>query len=327
MTSFNKLTRRDDLLLDRLVFFMRRKAGLHVYDVIPIKKNMYLLYTGNGVKVLKGYVHLPHLKAIHCALSAVIGEGFKQAVQYEHYPNGELVIFFGGMYWAVMPYLSSVSRFSYETFARREQVISLLKAFHQCGEAALPNAECLLPRMNLTERWETRLRQFQKNHEELSRHISENIQWKIVVWAEISLDLFKRFWQPSHSRLCILHGDVASHNVIQSYDGSLWLIDFDLLSVGIKEYEYMQLMHRFLRYTKWSLSALEQHAFIQELLNAKWLMCLLLFPSDILREWNKMCSRPSHQRANGQLKTLIDATIEEVYYRQSLVGEIIGRLD
>ncbi len=327
MTLFNNLARRDDISLNRLVFFMRRKAGLYVYDAVPIKQNMYSLYTENGVKIIKGYVHLSHLEAIHHALNAVVKEGFTQAVQYEHYPNGKLAVFFNGMYWALIPYLPTVSRFCYETFNQREQTISLLRAFHQCGEAALPNVERFLPRMNLTERWETRLRQFKKNHEELSLYISESIQSAIAEWAETSLDLFERLWQPSYSRLCILHGDVASHNVIHSRGGALWLIDFDLLSVGLKEYEYMQLMHRFLRYTKWSLSALEQHTFIRELMHTKWLMCLLLFPSDILREWNKICSWPSHQRMTGRLSVLIDATMQEVHYRQSLVEEIMNRLD
>lgn len=327
MTSFNDLTRRDDLLLNRLVFFMKRKAGLHVYDVTPIKTNMYLLYTENGVKIIKGYADLAHLQAIHHALNAVVGEGFKQAVQYEYYPNGELAVFFSGIHWAQMPYLPSISHFRYETFGQREQIITLLRTFHRCGEAALPYAERFLPRLNIRERWETRLKQFQKNHEEVSLYISDAIQSTIVTWAEASLDLCKQFWQPSSSRFCILHGDVASHNVIQSYGGSLWFIDFDLLSVGLKEYEYMQLMHRFLRYTKWSLSSLEQHPFIQELMNIKWLMCLLLFPSDILREWNKMCSRPSRLKATEHLRALVDATMKEVYYRQSLVGEIMNCLD
>lgn len=327
MTLFNHLTRRDDITLNRLVFFMRRNARLYAYDAALIKKNMYLLYTENGVKIIKGYVHLSHLEAIHHTLNAVVKEGFTQAVQYEHYPNGKLAVFFDGMYWALMPYLPSVSRFCYETFDQREQTISLLRTFHQCGEAAFPNAERFLPQMNLTERWGTRVRQFQKNQEELSLYMSENIQSTIVEWGETSLALFERLWQPSHSRLCILHGDVASHNVIQSCGGSLWLIDFDLLSVGLKEYEYIQLMHRFLRYTKWSLSALEQHTFIRELMNTKWLVCLLLFPSDILREWNKMCFQPSHQRQTGRLSVLIDTTMQEVYYRRSLLKEVMNRLD
>ncbi|WP_377913105.1 phosphotransferase [Bacillus songklensis] len=325
MIPFNYKGRRDDFL-SRLVLFIEHRSRLGIYGVQPIKSHVCILYTEKGIKIIKGHENAAHLHTVYHVLNRLKECGFRQAVNYEHYPQGELALPFGNKYWTLTPYVPSVSVFSYRTFEQREQVLMLLRMFHQCGETALPTIKSPLPKLCLPTKWKERLRDFQKNHSRISLYLSKNLFTILTMWAEKSLSWSKQFFKAPATAFSILHGDVASHNVIPSRDGRLWLIDFDLLCTGPKEYEYIQLMQRFLSYTQWSFSSLFQHPLIKEGATAKWVISLLLFPADLLREWNQLCINPVSSTSRQQLNHLVQKTKMEIYFRQRLVSEATNYL-
>jgi serine/threonine protein kinase len=326
MTSFNNGMGRDDIFFNRLVFFMMKKTGLPIYAGFRMKKNMYMLHTKIGTKIIKGYENLPRLQSIHQALGMVVEAGFIQAVRYECYPNGELAVYWGGRYWAMMPYVPS-SPVRYDRFREREEVLALIKRFHQCGDRVSAYVSDLLPRFHLTDHWRQRLNRFEQNREMLLLYLSEEDYRLILEWGNMSLRLFKECRQHSSSCLSILHGDLASHNIIRTQGGLLKLIDFDLMARGMKEYEYVQILQRFLHYTKWSFSSLNAHSFIRNLLEKSRVNGLLLFPSHVMREWNQLCAPPLSAISPKRLQRLVHQTKEEMYYRRLFAREIMNSLN
>jgi hypothetical protein len=324
MIPFNHGIRRDDFL-SRLVLFIEHRSRLGIYGAQPIKSNVYVLYTEKGIKIIKGHESAARLHAVYHALNCLKECDFRQAVNYEPYPNGELALPFWNKYWALTPYIPSQSIFSYRTFEQREKVLTLLGGFHQCGEAALPNIEHVLPELCLMTKWKERLKNFKKNYSHLSLYLSKDLFSILTMWAEKSLSWSTQFLKTPMLSSSILHGDAASHNVIPSRDGRLWLIDFDLLCIGPKEYEYIQLMQRFLSYTRWSFSPLLQHPLIKHTAD-KWMVSLLLFPADLLREWNQLCMKPISSASKQQLSRLVKKTKMEIYFRQNLDSEVMNYL-
>src|SRR5690606_29882704 len=79
-----------------------------------------------------------------------------------------------------------------------------------------------------------------------------------------------------------MHGDVAHHNFLRTDNQRVVLIDFDLVAIGPKEYDELQLSQRILCCNGWNFDALLQTiSTIQLLADQRWYLYGLIFPNDI----------------------------------------------
>ena len=115
-----------------------------------------------------------------------------------------------------------------------------------------------MPTFHLIEKWEERFTLFKRNLPLISLFLEKEIIAELFTWAEWSLsglrkekDILEK-WQK-----VILHGDVAHHNFMKTSKGELYLIDFDLISIGPEIADYLQYANRILPFLNWSLSELD----------------------------------------------------------------------
>jgi thiamine kinase-like enzyme len=141
-------------------------------------------------------------------------------------------------------------------------------------------------------------------------------------WADFSLkglELEHSFLN-NHDQV-ILHGDLAHHNFIRGIDSELYLIDFDLVSIGSPACDYLQYCNRILPSLEWSLHDLTEYEQIQPYLNNRGFLYALLFPTDIFREWNRLIKDRQYS-STFQVRQVLDLTVRQFFSRQSFVEQV-----
>lgn len=144
----------------------------------------------------------------------------------------------------------------------------------------------------------------------------------MLAWAEWSLAGMEKFQQFFKKEpYVILHGDVAHHNFLRDGNGTLRLIDFDLISIGPASYDYLQYANRILPYIDWSFDKLVQYPQIRRFLKEKAFLYALAYPADIFREWNRMIREKSYSD-NMKFKQVMDLTINQFYARKKFIEHL-----
>jgi len=119
----------------------------------------------------------------------------------------------------------------------------------------------------------------------------------------------------------ILHGDVAHHNFLRDTMGKLYLIDFDLISIGPNSLDFLQYANRILPFIDWSFARLQHFPYIDRFLQDEGFLFALAYPADIFREWNRMVKENSHHD-KAKLKQVMDLTIGQFNARKQFIDQL-----
>ncbi|MED4203204.1 phosphotransferase [Neobacillus mesonae] len=317
----------DDAYFDRLFSYFQSQFHEKVVDMTPLQRSVLLLKTEKNLYVMKGYQSNRRLKLQEAFTATLRKEGFSNTYAFLE-TTGKEQLYFEGTYFGCIEYISpNKSAFTYYEQKDRREGLDLLEKFHRTTASFEARYERLLSKADLTGKWKERLMIFSNNIPFLRYFMNEPFISEMVAWADWSLNgMEKNINYFEKEPYVILHGDVAHHNFLRDKKGKLYLIDFDLISIGPAALDYLQYANRILPYIDWSLNKLGSYKQFRSLLRDKAFLYALAYPADILREWNRLVREQSYSNQK-KLQQVMDLSIGQFYARKKFFHQIKGVLE
>ncbi|MFJ7727081.1 phosphotransferase [Neobacillus sp. NPDC097160] len=312
----------DDDYFNRLFSYFQSQFFEEIVELVPIRKSVFLLKTEKHTYIIKGYQTNSRLKLQEAFTATLKKEGFLKTYLFLA-PLVKEQLFFEGNYFGCIEYIPpNKTAFSFHSQKNRREGIELIEQFHKTTAAFETRYRTLLPKGHLMEKWTERLHIFSNNLPFLKYFMNEPFISEMTSWAEWSLigmekhrDFFRK------GPFVILHGDVAHHNFLRDRNGSLHLIDFDLISIGPPSFDYLQYANRILPYIDWSFEKLAGLKQIQKYLREEAFLYALAFPADIFREWNRLIREKSYTDP-VKLRQVMDLSISQFYTRKKFIDHL-----
>ncbi|EIT85322.1 hypothetical protein A374_11280 [Fictibacillus macauensis ZFHKF-1] len=270
------------------------EKGLDIKNYYFVKYNVCIIETKAGNFVLKGFSkerdYYEQLKLSRWYSK----QNHPMMAVYISYPSGSKVHHYDGMYWCMMPFYNGKELDLNDETDVREGLHTILK-FHEQSVISSEKYHSVLSTYSLLKKWNKRLNAFKKNvqqqsyPESLKPAFEEMLSWG--KWALHHLDKkeIDLLENAARKRGEVCHGDVAPHNFMRLDEQEIILIDYDLFSVVPHEYDVLQYVNRIMPYWQWSPYILRQckSHYLEQLMQKKWFLTALVFPTDLYREWNR----------------------------------------
>ncbi|MGG3469282.1 phosphotransferase [Neobacillus pocheonensis] len=312
----------DDDYFNRLLSYFRSQFMEKIIQMVPIRKSVLFLKTENNTYIMKGYHSNSRLRLQEAFTRTLYNEGFKKTYKFLA-PTVREQLFFEGTYFGCIEYIPpNRTSFSFHTEKNRQEGLELLEKFHETTSSFEARYRTLLPKGDMLGKWSERFNIFSSNLPFVKYFFNEPFISEMLSWAEWSLAGMKKdhfFFK--NEPFVILHGDVAHHNFLRDRNGTLLLIDFDLISIGPASYDYLQYANRILPYLEWSYDKLHQYEPIKNYLHEKAFLYALAYPADIFREWNRIIREKSYTD-HLKLKQVMDLTISQFYTRKKFIDRL-----
>ena len=302
----------------RLLSYLKQNVSLDVQKIKHIRKHVYLAQLKNGCQFI--------MKGFSARRSLLLQGAFTSSLKIHHFPFtysfylGLPSVYFDSKFYGYLEYIeSSDQTFFYNSRDNCSEGLALLQKYHHTSKQLVGSYKNLLPAYNLQNKWQERFLFFVKNKEILSLFIPSEIYSDLVSWAEWSLTGIEM--ETNLSPYVILHGDVAHHNFIRRKDGTLFLIDFDLISIGPEIADYLQYANRILPFLDWSLHDLATYKPFQSYFQQKLFLYALAFPTDIFREWNRLIKEGQYSDST-KVRSVLYLTINQFEKRREFVHDL-----
>ncbi|VEF47486.1 aminoglycoside phosphotransferase [Bacillus freudenreichii] len=313
----------------RLLLYVKRTTGINFHKISEIKKGVWIVFAKNERWVIKEFTNPDKLKQQILLTNLLWKHGFKNTYRF-HRIHDSGPCYFEKRCLGVLQYVepNNGKSFQFDTAKNRSEAIELLCHFHSVSAKCMFVLKDKLPTFNLLEKWEKRLETFKRNCQEIKESSIYPYLEKYIQVGELSLNVMKAhetyFFKKPH---CILHGDLAHHNFLRKNDGSLYLIDFDLISIGPKHIDILQYCNRILPSIGWSPERLfaEGDAIGQYGKDTPFLAALL-YPADIFREWNYFFSYDK-KKQKKHWKHLKEITFRQFEKRMQFSTWMINRME
>lgn len=322
VVNFIDKKRGDDSENIRLLSSFQEQFPFHIKEIYPIRDHVFKINTTKGVFILKGYSSYSRLKLQETFTATLRKEGFHKT--YSFFQLDQEPIVYKNKYFGCLPFIEPHHRsFTFENEKEIQEGLNLLNEFHQITKNSVKRYQTILAEYNIQKKWTERFDEFVNNINAISKYIPKELISEWVYWAKWSLEGINKY----HSSLdkedpVILHGDVAHHNFLRKKDGKLYLIDFDLISIGSKNIDLLQYANRILPFIHWKLTHLYQiKGFIPMLSNPVYLYALV-YPTDLFREWNRIIREGTEQNA-FKLQMVMNQSLLMVNLRQKFNTELI----
>lgn len=316
----------DDYFFNRLFSYLTSELDVEIKEITQLRGNVYLVETVKGRFILKGYKDLRKLKIQEAFASSLRKSGFDHS--YRFYNQNKDPLHFQGSYYGCIEYIDhNERRFDYGVQADREKGVELLNSFHDHTSVLVPSYAGMLPKTDLARKWRHRKTEFTKNLSRVNFYVEKAITDELLEWADFSLRNFVNLKNELEAGPpAILHGDVAHHNFLRSKEGKLYLIDFDLISSGSRAYDMLQYANRILPFLNWQFESLEKINHLNKWLDSDAFLYGLLYPADILREWNRLL-REKKQPNPYTLAPIVEMTVSQFQERKQFQVEVKSRLN
>ncbi|MFS0647123.1 phosphotransferase [Siminovitchia sp. 179-K 8D1 HS] len=310
----------------RLLLYIRRVVGHHFRDIFIIKKGVWLIKSEKERWVIKEFTGQKKLQTQIYLTRCLFEHGFMNT--YDFHPVG--AVHFEDRVFGLIRHLeqNQDEPFHYGSARCRKDALALLSRFHDKTAQFLDMFRAHLLVFDQLNKWEKRLNDF-KNKMDSYRDTSLYPYLKNYIFAgEWAIHFMKRhvdyFLEEPH---CILHGDVAHHNFIRKKDGSLYLIDFDLISIGPRQIDLLQFCNRILPSLHWSSGRLfSECAEIEPLKNDLPFLAALAYPTDIFREWIYYMNSTKAERTKRK-KHLESITFNQYKKRMRFTKTIMTKVE
>ena len=237
----------------RLLLYVKRRTGIDFEKVSDIKKGVWIATSAKESWIIKEFPNPVKLKH-QILLTKLLSEyGFNNTYQF-HRVHETGPCYFEGRFLGIVQYIepSSKKPFYYNSAGNRKDALDLLCRYHSISLKCIPKLKDKLATFNLLEKWEKRLESFKKNFDFIKGLSMYPYLEKYTLLGEGALQIMQAhesyFSVEPH---CVLHGDLAHHNFIRKVDGSLYMIDFDLASIGPKQIDILQYCNRILPEVGW----------------------------------------------------------------------------
>jgi Phosphotransferase enzyme family len=275
----------DSVFYTRLLDYVE-ECSLILIKYIKLRSNVYIIYTNEGIFLLKGFSSKEKLELQKAFTTYLFENGFHETYKFRE----DLKSFsYKGLTYSLIEYLSPRSRkFSYKKETDRSEGLILLSKFHEAGKGFTSPIEKSLPKLRQKAKWEERIKVFEQFIPSVQTFVSDSIISSYIEWGRWSLDgLAKYNGFLKKEEITVLHGDVAHHNFLRKKNGALSIIDFDLISFGPPILDILQYANRILPYLHdfeevWNYPQIEKYKTNPAFLYA------LAYPADIFREWNRI---------------------------------------
>ncbi|WP_400242625.1 phosphotransferase [Niallia sp. JL1B1071] len=280
--------RGDDTFYYRLLSLLEKKIPAKILEISRIRNEVYLVKTNQFWMILKGYNSYQKLKIQEAYTRALKQEGFTHTYQFYVFNEEPLIIDkkVFGMIEYISPHKDS---FTYSSKRNRREAIQLLEQYYTVTERLVEIYKYILPSFHLMKKLEQRLEEFRSHKSIIEHYLKIEIVEEIMEWAEFSFCYLKNHNEYLHTKSnVILHGDVAHHNFMRDANNKLYLIDFDLISIGPRVGDYLQFANRILPNIGWSIQQLQKMSGYTQFFKEEWFLIALMYPTDILREWNRI---------------------------------------
>lgn len=255
-----------------------------------LRGNVYLLtFKHNPPLILKGFSSYEKWHRQQMVTSLIKQAGFEQTYQMYKEPHPfELE----GLWYGFIECLpTSRKAFSFANREDRIEGANLLEAFHNHADSL----SISLPSFNQLRKWQDRFVLFLKHAPLISEHISASIVKEWITWGEWSLKGMAAHQGDLHKeKKTIIHGDCAHHNFLRKQDGTLTLIDFDLIAKAPRLYDYLQYANRILPHLEHPDTEIWDYSQIKAYQENPAFLYALAYPSDIFREWNLLFRTKFH---------------------------------
>ncbi|RUQ27772.1 aminoglycoside phosphotransferase [Peribacillus cavernae] len=218
-------------------------------------------------------------------------------------------------------------KFHFFNEGNREEGLGLLSQFHSASHEMAVELYGEVPTFNQIYKWEERLRLFESSIPIISIYVSDFILKELISWASWSLNgmrLFKRLFREEKNT--IIHGDVAHHNFLRSFDGTLCLIDFDLIAVAPAAMDYLQYANRILPSVNYDHNALWNYKELSFYKTNPAFLYALAFPTDIFREWNRLI-KENRMGNQSYLHEVWKLTVEDFNDRMVFYSNMAGMVE
>lgn len=292
-------------------------SGRQLKKIENIRDNIYIIQTNNEKYLLKGFHNEKKLEAQKILTRKLKANGFTRTYDFiKDIPS----FYYDGERYEWIEYLSgSRKSFSFNSSSNRSEGLDLLQDFHSATRRFYKSVPA--SSFNQLEKWEERKSDFEDNTKIVNRYASSKLIESWLEWADFSLKGLRKYEDYLYSEpKCIVHGDVAHHNFFRKSNGSLFLIDFDLISKAPPIIDYLQYSNRIMPHIQNSKQLWDFGQFRKYKDNPAFLYALT-YPSDIFREWNRII-RTNSFRDNAYLHSVWKLSVEEWSTRKKLYKEI-----
>ncbi|MFG6148389.1 phosphotransferase [Halobacillus sp. B23F22_1] len=302
---------KGDSYTDRLFKWLGNRKDLHVKKMVEIKPKIYKIWVGDRCYLLKGY-RRSNILLQQIDFFQNWNHASELAARPSKFPTGEKSVSKLGCEWGLFEWIEG-RHADFNEKEDRLKVYSCLRKFHRTSEGIEMMS---IPRDPLYIKWERRLEQFKTTQEIFISYNKKTFFEEVYTTTERLLYAFSLFqWgemeRDAWEKHQWLHGDVAHHNFIVDTSNRVKMIDFDLLHVGPKVYDEIQLAHRFLPFLEDKKTSFFK-LFHQVEFPQIWLSGILV-PADLIREW--LYGYNKYRRGDGSLSSHLDK-FEEAWLRR-----------
>lgn len=319
-------SRGDDDSVYRLLALLQNKLPYPVKDLKRIRKQVYLVVTDYAWLILKEFPSYKKLKIQEAFTNSLHYEGFHATYRFFSFEQDPIII--DNRIYGCIEYIpGSLKPFSYMDKDSRNEALSLMGHFYNCTERLVDTYRYILPDFDIFEKWSERGNQFKLNLPVAAQFLKGDILQELNGWIDWSLYHLERERDNiKNQKKVILHGDVAHHNFHRGLNGELYLIDFDLISIGPKSMDYLQYANRILPLIGWSHHQLQKISLLQPFLNERSFLIGLAFPTDVLREWNRIIRQ---NKLNNELARnhVVELTEQQFSKRRKFVQKMMKLAD
>ena len=318
--------RGDDSYHDRLLSYLNESLPFQIIEISRIKDQVYKVKAKDLQFVLKEFPSYKRLKIQEAFTNSLKKNGFRNTYSFYSFSDKKALCL-QKKYYGCLEYIHKANEpFRFDTKENCREGLQLLNQFHQTTMKLQGSYNTILPTFHLVEKWEERSTLFKRNLPLISFFLEREIITELFTWVEWSLSGLRQE-KDTLEKLpkVILHGDVAHHNFMRTSKGDLFLIDFDLISIGPEIADYLQYANRILPFLNWSLTELDTFEPFQPLLNQKVFLYGLAFPSDILREWNRLVKEHTFHQMR-KVRPIVELTLNQFEKRKSFMKELESKL-
>lgn len=295
-------------------------AGVKMHKIVQLRSNVYIVNTDRKKYLLKGFPNRKKYENQKLLVQLLKEKGFTNTYQFKKIPTFN----FDGDTYAWIEYLSpQKEKFTFSLYENREKGLQLLEDFHLATRGF--ENQISVSRFNQLEKWNDRLREFERNKKVVRKYVDKSYIDSWLKYADFALEGMARFEEELYEEpLCIVHGDVAHHNFYYKKDGTLNIIDFDLISKAPPLIDYLQYCNRIMPNIKdckelWTYKQLKKYKDNRAFLYA------LVYPTDLFREWNRII-KDNAIRNKDYMHSVWKLSVEQWGERLNLYKEITRRL-
>ncbi|GAA4705308.1 phosphotransferase [Brevibacillus fulvus] len=278
---------------------------------LKARRNVYIAKTDRGVWIIKGYRQREKAEWVTQLSDQLFDNGFYHTVHYVTHSGGQKVLPLGNRYYTVMKEIPGREA-SFVTLTDVRKAATALARFHLAAEGFPASHEMLAGKIPLLDKWEDRIRYFEKITAAIARRGPQNrLEQVILAMAketrENSWDVLnhagalplKAEMDQAVTKGTLAHRDLASHNFLIDAEGVSYLIDLDTVASDMQLVDLVQFFGRMLLLQGYAVSAfqeaMEAYTKLKPLSDSQiWTIHQLLrFPDNFLREVAGLYARRS----------------------------------